>query len=266
MRNLTERFLEGLAGAIDSLNVGSSPTSLNPRMTLLSALILTGTAAFSYGFKLPLLILTVSVGLILLTRSPIRVWARIPLLVSVWAFLASVPLPFMTPGETVYRLSLGLIDLEVSREGLNSMLTFISRVVAAAAIFTSLAFIMGWKRIVKGLGDLRIPQELGFLLNLSIVHIPLFLRETVKMLSARESRVMRKIRFREVWRVLSTVVGDLLLRSYERAWMVDKAIRARSFASTGFPWKTPSAAVGIKDFLLLSFSLCMVAFGVLTGG
>jgi len=128
LRNLTERFLEGLAGAIDSLNVGSSPTSLNPRMTVLSALILTGTAAFSYGFKLPLLILTVSVGLILLTRSPIRVWARIPLLVSVWAFLASVPLPFMTPGETIYRLSLGLTDLEVSREGLNSMLTFISRV------------------------------------------------------------------------------------------------------------------------------------------
>ena len=266
MKNLTERFLEGLAEAIDSLNIGSSTATLNPRIAVLSALILTGAAAFSYGLQLPLSILGVSVGLILLTRSPIRAWARIPLLASVWALLVSVPLPFMTPGEPVINLSFGWADLVVSREGVNSMLTFILRVVAAAAIFTSFAFIVGWRKIVKGLEDLRMPQELGILLNLSIVHIPLFLRESANMLSARESRMMRKIRFKEVARVLSTVVGDLLLRSYERAWIVDKAIGARSFTSTGISWKTPSAAVGVKDVVLLSLSLCMVALGVLAGG
>jgi len=67
------------------------------------------------------------------------------------------------------------------------MIAFISRVVASAAIFTSFVSIMGWRRIIMGLEGLRIPRELTLLLNLSVIHIPLFLRESSKMLSAREA-------------------------------------------------------------------------------
>ena len=262
LRALTERFLRSLAEAMDSLNIEPTSTSLNPTIAVLSVLGLTVSAAFSYGFILPVLILAVSVALILLTRSPVRKWIKILLFASVWAAIVSGPLPFITPGEPIAASSLGLIELEISREGLNTMITFISRVVAATAVFTSLAFAMGWRRIVTGLEGLRIPPQLGLLLNLSIIHIPLFLRETVKMLSARESRIMRKTRVREVWGVLSTVVGDLLLRSYEHAWRLEKAIKARSFKSTGFSFRTPSAGVSSKDLLLLSLSLCILAFGI----
>ncbi|UCE29358.1 MAG: hypothetical protein JSV85_01085 [Candidatus Bathyarchaeota archaeon] len=264
LRNLTERFLENLAEAVDSLSVGSTPSSLNPTIAVLSALVLTGTAAFSYGFALPALILAISVVLVLLAHSSVRQWTKILLFVSVWVALVSAPLPFITPGKSIAVLSLGLIELGVSFEGLNEMIAFISRTTAAAAIFTSFASAMGWRRIVNGLEGLRMPGQFGLFLNLSIIHIPLFLRETAKMLSARESRIVRKIRIREVWRVLSTVVGDLLLRGYERSWRLEKAINARSFIPLEPSLKTPSTAMGIKDFLLLFISLCILTLGVLS--
>jgi len=144
------------------------------------------------------------------------------------------------------------------------MIAFISRVVASAAIFTSFVSIMGWRRIIMGLEGLRIPRELTLLLNLSVIHIPLFLRESSKMLSAREARIMRKITFKEIWRILATVVGDLLLRSHEHAWRLEKAIRARSFAAE-LSSKTTSIPLGIKDLFLLSLTLTLLLLGVSDG-
>jgi len=75
---------------------------------------------------------------------------------------------------------------------------------------------------------------------------------------------MRKITFKEIWRILSTVVGDLLLRSHEHAWMLEKAIRARSFAAELSP-KTTSIPIEIKDLFLLSLTLTLLLLGVSDG-
>jgi len=264
LKSLTHKFLEDLAETVDSLNSGVALDFFNPTIAVFSALILTGTAAFSSDFKIPALIFFISVGLVLVTRSSMRTWIRVIFFISAWAVIVSLPLPFITLGKPMINLSLGLIKLKASYEGINSMIMFISRVVASAAIFTSFASIMGWRRTVMGLEGLRMPRELTFLLNLSIVHIPLFLRESSKMLSAREARVMRKITFKELWRVLATVVGDLLLRSYEHAWRLEKAIRARSFTKEA-SWRSKSSSTEIKDLFLLSLALCILLLGVLDG-
>ncbi len=52
------------------------------------------------------------------------------------------------------------------------------------------------------------------------------------MVSARDARIVKRIGVKELWKTLATVVGELLLRCYERAWRVDKAIKARSFESS----------------------------------
>jgi cobalt/nickel transport system permease protein len=153
-----------------------------------------------------------------------------------------------------------MMKLRATYEGVNSMTAFTSRVAASTAIFTSFASIMGWRRTVMGLEKLRMPRELAFLLTLSIIHIPLFLRESSKMLSAREARIMRKITLKEIWRILATVVGDLLLKSYEHAWRLNKAIEARSFTEE-ISWKSVSNPVGMKDLLLLSLTFCILLLG-----
>jgi energy-coupling factor transporter transmembrane protein EcfT len=254
--------LEGLAESIESLNIEPKLPFFNPTIAVVSALILTGVAAFSYDYKLPMVILILSFMLVILTRSPLFLWTRIVLFILAWATLVSIPLPFMIPGESITNLSLNPIELKVGREGFYLMVTFISRVVAAAAIFTSFAFMMGWRKIVKGLEGLRVPQEITLLLNLLIIHIPLLIREVSKMMSAREARIMRNAGFKEKWIILATVVGDILLRSNERASRLEKGIRARSFASIEARRKDSSTEVVGKNLSLLSLSLCILASSV----
>ena len=151
LKSPTHRFLESLAEAVDSLNIGTNLTSLNPTIAVLSALILTGTVAFSYSLKLSVLIFAISVALVLLAHSPIRRWARILLFILAWATMVSIPLPFITFGAPLANLPLGFIELKVSREGLNVMITFILRVVAAAATFTSFCLYYGLGKNCEGI-------------------------------------------------------------------------------------------------------------------
>jgi len=106
-KGLTNRFLEGLAETVDSLNSAANPTFFNPTIAVLSALILTGAASFSYDFRLPALIFFMSVALILISRSSTRMWFRVIIFISVWADVVSAPIPFITPGDPLAGLSLG---------------------------------------------------------------------------------------------------------------------------------------------------------------
>jgi energy-coupling factor transporter transmembrane protein EcfT len=150
---------------------------------------------------------------------------RIITLTLAWVILVSIPLPFITPGEPVMSFTFNSMVLNITEEGLHIMTIFILRIVSASSIFTAFVLIIGWRGIIRGLEFFRIPRELTLLLKLSVIHIPLTIREAAKMISARDARIMKGIG-------VKSVVGELFLRSYERAWRVDKAIKARSFEST----------------------------------
>lgn len=258
MKSLIHSFLESLAETISTLNYEPNSNFFNPSVAILSALILTGIASFSFEPKLPLLILAVSVMLMILTHSRVYSWIKITLLITLWAVAVSIPLLFITPGDLIISIPLKLVELKISREGLNAMMVFTIRVVAAGAIFTAFIFILGWRKTMEGLRGLQIPRDVVFLLTLSIIYIPFLLREAAKILSAREARIVRRVKFREVWYVLASVIGDLLLKSYEHAWRLEKAIRARSFTLTRSSLGPP-AKIGVKDLTLLTFTFCTLA-------
>jgi hypothetical protein len=79
MKSLTHKFLESMAEAMSTLDREVNPKNLNPTISLISAFILTGTAAFSHTLKLPLLILFLSVILIQSARSPMSPWIKLQL-------------------------------------------------------------------------------------------------------------------------------------------------------------------------------------------
>ncbi len=265
MKGLTQHFLEGLAEIIDTLNRSANPPSFNPTVAVLSALILTAAVSFSSGVRLPLLILAGSVILILLARPFIYSWVKIVVFIAFWATVTSAPLLFMASGNSIAGLTVNLVELNISREGFDVMAAFIVRVTAAAAVFTSFAFILGWRRIIKGLEGLGVPREITFFLTLSIIHIPFFLREASKMLSAREARIIRNTRFKRIWGILATVIGDLLLKSHERAYRIEKAINARSFVSPSSSNRDSTPKIKFLDLTLLSSTLCVPALMLLVG-
>lgn len=220
-----------MAETIDSLNT-EARVPLNRPLVTASALILTSAVAFSHDFEFPLLILLLSIGIMILTNTPFRPWMRIITLTLAWVILVSIPLPFITPGEPVMSFTFNSMVLNITEEGLHIMIIFILRIVSASSIFTAFVLIIGWRGIIRGLEFFRIPRELTLLLKLSVIHIPLTIREAAKMISARDARIMKGIGVKKLWITLASVVGELFLRSYERAWRVDKAIKARSFEST----------------------------------
>ncbi|MBS7646044.1 hypothetical protein KEJ44_08440 [Candidatus Bathyarchaeota archaeon] len=258
MKRLTHKFLESLADAMNTLDHEASPKSFNPVIALTSALILTGTAAFSRTPRLPLLILLLSIILLQSTRSPMDPWIKLQLFILSWAIVVGIPLPFITEGKPLTGLYIGPLALNVSSEGLEAMLSFVTRVLAAAGIFTSLTYIIGWRGAVKGMEGLKVPREVTFLLGTSIIYIPLFLREAVKMLSAREARLIAKPKLRDAWRLIATIVGDLILRGYEHSWRLEKAIRARSFAMGG-ALRGGRVKVNANDIALFSVTLMILA-------
>lgn len=254
MEGLTHRFLKGLVESMEALNREANPVVFNPTVALVSALILTGVAAFSHTLKLPLLIFFLSLILISLTHSPKVPWIKLQLFTLLWTIIIAIPLLFTTIGEPLVSLSLGFVFLSISGEGLNTMMTFVARVLAATAIFTSITSIISWRGVIRGLEGLKSPRDVIFLLNTSIVYIPLFLREVLRMISAREGRLLVKPSLKGMWKLMATVVGDLILRGYERAWRLDKAIKARDLnADKGSP--KIRVKVRVNDILLLSFAL-----------
>ncbi|MGQ9781757.1 MAG: energy-coupling factor transporter transmembrane component T family protein [Nitrososphaeria archaeon] len=260
-KSLTHRFLETLAETVDLLNSGVNRTDLNPITTVFSAFILTMVATFSPDFRLQMLIFFIGVGMILLNHTQVYEWAKITLLVSLWAVIVTIPIPIITSGETIVKLPIGFTELKISREGVNAVAAFTLRVLASTAILTSFTTVMGWRGIIRGLEGLRVPKEITSLFKISITNMPLIFRDTSRMLSAREARAIRNLKFRESWTVLSTVVGDILVRGFERASRLEKAVTARSFANGS--QKHDFNVIGKKDLALLLLTVLILTFWVL---
>ena len=151
-----------------------------------------------------------------------RSWIKPVLAVALWAGLVSAPLAFIELAPT------GAFRLGLSAGGAYEALSLTLRAAAAASIFAASIQLLGWRNWLKGLEDLRVPRLLIKLTMLSLFYIPLFLREALRMLLAREARMVGRVGVWRSWRMVSTVVGDLLLRGRERAWRLERALMARS--------------------------------------
>ncbi len=263
MDTLTRRFLNELAEIFDSINIEGKRDFLDPTLAAVSSIILTGMAAFTSDIKLLGVIFVVGGILVLSSHSSFRIWIKIVTLITAYTLSVSIPAVFLIPGRIIADISFSPVTLRVSYEGVMETLIFTLRAAASASIFTAFTLVLGWRRLMDGLRRLRIPKEIIQLLIFSIIYIPLFLKEALKMLSAREARIMRRIKLRDTWKVLATVIGDLMLRSYEVSWRLEKAVRARTFTSEqtiqeGFRFRPP-------DLLLLLTALSLLTLKISAG-
>lgn len=264
---ITQRFLEEITDVINYLNKQVYPPPFNPVLAVSSALFLTLAAALSSKPLFSAVIISLSLLLLLISRSPIYTWVKVMFYISLWVIIVSAPLPFITPGEPITRLSLDLISLEMTSEGFDTAIRFVIRVISAAAIFTSFTTILGWKGMCEGLFGLKVPKEIIFIVNLLIIKIPILTRSLASMLLAREARIINKIKIQGLWNMLSTVVGELIIKSYERSLMIERAIRARSFKSNLLidpPYKNKYRCCR-EDLFLIITTFIVFGLGLLMG-
>jgi len=112
--------------------------------------------------------------------------------------------------------------------GIAKPLLFVYRISCSAASLALVARSAGWRTLLEGFALLRIPREAVAMAELTARFIPLFMDDALKLLAARSVRSIGDTPLASRWRLLGSVVGDLILRGVYRAGQLRLAVEARS--------------------------------------
>lgn len=261
---LVSSFLNGIADAIEALSRDYNPSFFNPSLGILVAVLTTGIVSFSSCITVPLTALALSALLVAVLSRRFTEWARPVLFALFIATFVSAPLPCITPGDPLITLSLGRASVQITLSGVRDAALLILRTVGAAAMFTAIVMHLGWQGLVRGLRGLRIPRELALMVGFFVKYAPMFLRDACRMIAAREARLISRRRYYiAAWVGLTSVIGEIVLRSYWRASMVSMAMKARSFGYLEHGRKE-EARWGKNDLSLMAV-LALIAAAALPG-
>lgn len=247
LKGLTKRFLNEVGEALAFFNTGTGNT-FNPVIFLVSTLTLTVLASFNSKIPVSLLIILFSlIFVIVFNPSSLKLWLKVLLFTLTWTLLVSLPLIVSHWVNQFQWFSAGghLSSTELT--------SFLLKPTSASAVFTSMLLAGGGGSFIMGLNEVKAPKEIVRSLSSTLVFIPILTKDACRMLAAREARIVKES-VSLSWKILSTVVGDLILRGFERAEKVDRAISARTF---GYTVEVQGLKVGALD-AILSLSIALI--------
>jgi cobalt/nickel transport system permease protein len=206
---------------------------IDPRVKLFSiaALVLSAVAVRTIT---PLLILIVTaLGFCAASRIPLKFFfLRTTIFIPIFAGVISLPLPFITPGVTLASLEYGKLVVVITREGLYRATQFTLRVWVCVALSVLLILTTKFSKFIEAMRNLRFPRILVTMMTVTYRFIFLFINETYRMVLARESRTIRKLRWRENVKSLANMIATLFIRAHERGEKVYLAMMARGYTGT----------------------------------
>lgn len=141
------------------------------------------------------------------------------------------PRELLAVGRPVALLSIAALVVSIPLiigGGVGEPLFFVYRVSCSAASLALIARSVGWRTLLEGLALLRIPQGAVAMAELTARFIPLFMSDTLKLLVARSARSIGDMPLISRWRLLGSVVGELILKGVYRAGQLRLAVEARS--------------------------------------
>ena len=193
--------------------------------------------------------------LIKVLRLNVRSIIKPVLFVSFMTAIIVAPLPFITSTNNGDYLQLIPLWIKVSKVGVLKAMNLLLKTTSATLIFTTLISYLGWRGLLEGLRGLKVPWELTFATGLHIKYIFVMVRCVNSMITAREAKVFNKGKL-GIWKVLASIVGDLMLKGYERGYILEKAINARTF--TRFSPRNGIRKLGLNELMLLTFTVIML--------
>ncbi|RLE87285.1 MAG: hypothetical protein DRN04_18365 [Thermoprotei archaeon] len=162
------------------------------------------------------------------------------ILILLIVFIVSIPLIIFKPGPYVY--------------------LFAARVIASTITFIFILRVIGWHNVLSFLHLIKVPSEIVFIINQTIRFIPLFSNEVLKILVAREARIVGGS-----WslrRILSTTISDVVLRSFYRAWVFGLALNARTLSGGVVQGSYGKIGLRVFDVYLFLASIFIVLLEV----
>lgn len=231
---------------------------LDPRGRIVAAGLLAILMAVAQTFATALAGLALALFCLALARLPLKkVVIRLLVANSFILFLWLV-LPFTQPGEAVWRLG----PLTASREGLlfSGLITLKSN-----AIIIALIALIATAPIVtlgEAMQNLRVPKKLCHLLLFTYRYLYVFEQEFRRLTQAMKIRGFRPRTNLHTYRTYAYLAAMLLVRSFDRADNVYRAMLCRGFHGVfyslhPFSWERRDWVFGVAFLLALTALGCL---------
>jgi cobalt/nickel transport system permease protein len=238
---------------------GSPLSKVDARLKIVCAVLWSVQAAGLFGFSPALAALGGSLFLIALARWPLgnllkRLSAVNFFIAFMWLML---PFSFSTPGRTI--ASLGPLDVTYEGVQLAGLLTLKANAIVIAVI--ALLGTTPLHLLAAACRAMRFPEKLVGVFLLAVRYFQVMRQEYLRLRRAMRARGFKMGASSNALRGASNLVGSLLVRSFDRAERVHKAMVCRGYAGV----------VHVKsDFRLkaidAAMALCMLALSGLVGG
>ncbi|MBN1570501.1 MAG: energy-coupling factor transporter transmembrane protein EcfT [Acidobacteria bacterium] len=176
--------------------------------------------------------------------------------------ISQIPLPFIV-GRTLLILPfIVLAGIAVPWRGFSGLTTLLVRAALCLILLILLTNTTRFVELLRGLRKLGCPQIL--VMNLSSLYRYFFVltEEVVRMMQARACRRVGRAPIFEELKILRSMLGTLLIRSFERAKRTHGAMLSRGYAGEfpvvsprGFTWRDLAFLSIVTAFIAVTFLL-----------
>ncbi len=176
--------------------------------------------------------------------------------------ISQIPLSYIVGRTLVILPFIVLAGLAVPRNGYLGLGALFVRAVLCLMLLILLTNTTRFVELLRGLRKLGCPQIL--VMNLGFLYRYFFVltEEAMRMKQARDCRRVGRAPFREELKILSSMLGTLLIRSFERAERMHYAMLSRGY-SGDFPVVSPRR-FSWRDLVFLSGVTVFIALTVFT--
>jgi cobalt/nickel transport system permease protein len=219
----------------ESFSEGASVVHrLDPRGRLVVAGLFAVLIAASYNFAAALAGLLMALLCLALARLPLKKVLIRLLMVNSFIFFLWVVLPLTYPGEVLWQFG----PLSVTRQGLifTGLITLKSNAIVIALI--ALVATVPVVTLGQALHNLRFPGKLCHLLLFTYRYLYVFEQEFYRLVQAMKIRGFQPGNNLHTYRSYAYLAAMLLVRSYDRADYVFKAMLCRGFHGAFYSLRT----------------------------
>ncbi len=241
-------------GDVFSLLFSEPPKSINihPTTLLIILVLLSISSSLTSSRLLLIIFAVVLITLSIYLKISLRKLIRMMLLIIGIAIF--IYLPMITYQIIIYSLTLNEVTTLIIY-GHGSLAVLIMRSAVAAGFLTLIPMALGAQGIVAGLKSIGVSEDSILLVMLTIRSIPSMMREGARLLFGRRSRILVDDKgVLSLWRLFSTVAGELLIRSVYRGERLRYTLECRIWMDSPFY----SNSISTRDKLLIFMMLIII--------
>jgi len=238
-----------------TINTDHPLIRLDPRVKLISTLVLLVMVISSRGFAFPLLVMTVSLALSLsLGVRPGLLLARFtePLFIAIVVLLLKL---FLSGGAQLFSFHVFGVEIAGHRDGLLEGVFIASRIGGAVSLMTLLGFSTAFTDLMAALAWLRAPR--GFIeVSLFAWRYLFILSADAQVVYAAQKNRLGYAGFLRGLRSFGTLAGALVIKAFDNSQTLTCAMVQRGYDGT-MPLLRQRPLDSMEVTISLTFLICM---------